>query len=411
MNNVSSIYKNVITSGGSFSKKLKKANFVYLDSSASTPLLPELKEVMDEYNFELFANSSSNHSFGRLINQKIEEAREIVAKCLNASKNEIYFTSGATESLNLATLGYHKLNYENAKNKKVIVGAFEHKSSLYPALSLKKFGCNVYELKPNNFGQILPEMLDDAIKKMDGVDFVSIMLVNNETGIIQPIEELVKVAKKYDACFLCDAVAACGKIPIDVNKLKIDMLVLSAHKFYGPKGCGILYIKRGTKILPQIIGGGHENNIRSGTHNAPAIIATAFALKKAIDDLEIRNKHYLLLKNYLYQKFNLLKAQGIDFIFNSTFENSVSSVVSVSFKNVHAEQLAEYLSCNNIMVSIGSACSSKNNTKISHVIDSMNIPFEYAMGTIRISFSIYNEISDIDLLYKALLNFFENKNK
>ena len=338
------------------------------------------------------------------VKEAIEKARADVAACINAGSEEIIFTSGASESLNMAILGYHHLACRRAADKKVAVGAIEHHASLYPALEVKKYGAAVLEVPPEADGAVSPERLAGAVEKMGGLDFASFMLVNNETGVIQPVAELVREAKKHGACFLCDAVAAAGKVPIDVKKLGVDMLALSAHKFYGPKGCGILYVKRGTRLEPRTFGGGHESGLRAGTLNTPAIIAAAEALKKAVEDFATREKHCLLLKNYLYKKFEIFKENNIEIRYNSPAEKTVSSTVNVSFKNEQAERIVEHLSSKGIMISAGSACNSKNGARASHVLEAMGAPLEFATGAVRISFGIYNELCDIDLLTSAILS-------
>ena len=401
---VKSIYRPVLTSSTKPGKNMRKADYIYLDSNASTPLLIEAKQAMEEYYFDNFANSSSAHASGRRVKDSIEEARADIAGCLNAASEEIVFTSGASESLNLAILGYHHLDRARARGKTVAVGAIEHHASLYPALETAKYGASVIEIKPESDGAVSATRLEEAASRAGALDFASFMLVNNETGVIQPVAELVKAAKKYGACFLCDAVAAAGKVPIDVRALGVDMLALSAHKFYGPKGCGILYVRRGTRLAPRTLGGSHEFGLRAGTLNTPAIIATAAALKKAGEDFTEREKHCLLLKNYLFKKFEIFAKNNIDIRYNSPAEKTVSSTVSVSFKSVEAERIVEYLSGKGIMISAGSACSSKSGAKASHVIEAMGVPFEYAMGAVRISFGIYNELCDIDILTSALLS-------
>lgn len=401
---IKSVYRPVLTSSSRPAGNTRKADYVYLDSAASTPLLVEVKQAMEEYYFDDFANSSSAHASGRKVKDAIEDARAQIAACIGAAPGEIVFTSGASESLNLAILGHHCLDRDRARGKSVAVGAAEHHASLYPALELKKYGAAVAEVRPEADGAVSPAALEDAAARAGGLDFASFMMVNNETGVIQPVAALVEAAKKHGACFLCDAVAAAGKVPIDVNSLGVDLLALSAHKFYGPKGCGILYVRRGTRISPRTLGGGHEHGLRAGTLNTPAIIATAVALKKAAACLAERDKHYLLLKKYLFKKFEVFAENGIDIRYNSPEEKTVSSTVNVSFRGVEAERIVEHLSSKGIMTSAGSACSSKSGARVSHVMEAMGVPFEYAMGAVRVSFGIYNELCDVDLLTSALLS-------
>ncbi len=402
---IKSVYKPVLTSGVNPPYSFKKADYIYLDNAASTPLILEAKEAMQEYFFDNFANSSSSHAAGRRVKAAIEAARTDIASCINASSEEIFFTSGASEALNTAISGYYNFQPERAAGRSIVIGSTEHPASLYPALELTRYGVKVFQAAPQNGGAIGPDSLQSYISSDRKLDFAAFMLVNNETGIIQPVAKLASLAHKHGACFLCDAVAAAGKIPIDVRALGADMLAMSAHKFFGPKGCGILYVRRGTRLCPRVLGGGQESGLRAGTHDVPAIIGAAAALKKAVNDIESRQKHCALLKNYLYKKFEIFKQNNIDIRYNSPDDISIASTVSVSFKNVEAERLVEFLSSKGIMVSAGSACSSKGGSaRVSHVIEAMKLPFEYAMGTIRISFGLYNELCDIDILTTAIMD-------
>jgi cysteine desulfurase len=400
---IKSVYKPVLTSSSQPPRLMRKADYIYLDSAASTPLIPEAKEAMEEYYFDNFANSSSAHAAGRRVKEAIENARAVAAECLNAGCGEIIFTSGASEALNMAIFGYYHLEPSRAAGKNIAVSAIEHHASLYPSLEMKKYDANVIEIAPESDGAVDCAGFEAAAAKAKKIDFVSIMLVNNETGVIQPVAALSEIARRYGACFLCDAVAGLGKVPIDVRALGVDMLALSAHKFYGPKGCGILYVKKGTRLNPRTLGGGHEFNLRAGTLNAPAVIGAVAALKKAVSDFKKREKHCLLLKNYLYKKFEIFKENNIEIRYNSPADKTVSSTVNLSFKNIEAEKLVEYLSDKGIMVSAGSACNAKSGSKASHVIEAMGVPFEYSMGAVRISFGIYNELCDIDILTSAIL--------
>ncbi len=400
---IKSVYRPVLTSSVQPPRFMRKADYIYLDSAASTPLIIEAKEAMEEYYFDNFANSSSAHAAGRRAKDAIENARAEAADCLNAGSAEIIFTSGASEALNMAIFGYYHLEGSRAAGKNIALSAIEHHASLYPALEMKKYGANVVEIAPESDGAVDCARFEAAAVKAKKLDFVSIMLVNNETGVIQPVAALSEIARRYGACFLCDAVAGFGKVPIDVRALGVDMLALSAHKFYGPKGCGILYIKKGTRINPRTLGGGHEFNLRAGTLNTPAVIGAVAAMKKAVSDFKEREKHCLLLKNYLYKKFEIFKENNIDIRYNSPVDKTVSSTLNLSFKNIEAEKLVEYLSDKGIMISAGSACNAKNGAKASHVIEAMGVPFEYSMGAVRISFGIYNELCDIDILTSAIL--------
>jgi len=404
---ITSVYKAAMSSNSRPPEKFRRAGFVYLDSNATTPLLPEARLVMEEFYFDNFANPSSSHAAGLRAKRSVEEARGEIARLINAESSEIFFTSGASESLNMATLGLNSLKPENCGNRVIAVSSIEHHASLYPALELEKHGARVLNINPTIDGDIDCGAFENEIKTKGGsrLDFASFMLVNNETGVIQPVKKLVDVAKQYGATFLCDAVQGPGKVDIDVQALGVDLMAFSAHKFYGPKGIGILYARRGVRLNPRTLGGSHESGLRAGTLNVAAICAMAVSLKKAVEERREREKHYALLKKYLYNKFVIFEKNNIEYRLNSPDAKTISSAVNVGFKNVSAEALVEFLSNRNIMVSAGSACASKRGAKVSHVLDSMNVPLEFAMGSIRISFGIYNEPCDIDKLCASILEF------
>ncbi|MEZ7890786.1 MAG: cysteine desulfurase family protein [Candidatus Wallbacteria bacterium] len=385
----------------------KRSEFFFLDNNSTTPILPEVKKTMEEFYFDNYANTSSNHKFGMRAKESLETSRAKMASYIGAAPQEVIFTSGASESLNLAIFGQPFLACENCKGKVVVTAASEHHASLYPVLELKKYGAEVIVLNPDSEGIISPADFEKATANYEKIDFTSIMMVNNETGVIQPIKELTRIAKSKGSIFLCDCVQAFGKLPINVSELGIDMLALSAHKFYGPKGTGILYIKRGTKLNPRILGGSHEFGMRAGTVNTQAIAGMETAARLAISEFEHRNNHYLELRNYLYKNFEIFKNKNIEIKYNSPKNNSVASTINVSFKNTPAETLLEYLSEKNIMVSAGSACNSKKGATMSHVISAMNVPFEFGMGALRISLGIYNETYDIDRLTESILEFYQ----
>ncbi|HNY12011.1 MAG TPA: cysteine desulfurase family protein [Candidatus Wallbacteria bacterium] len=404
-----SVYKSEETSismKGSVLQTARRSPIIYLDNNATTPLLPEARAAMEEFYFDNFANTSSSHAAGSRAKSSAEKARSEMAAFLNADAEEIIFTSGASESLNLAIFGFKGLSSENLSGKTIVTTAIEHHAVLNPFLELEKHGARVLFIKPRADGVVHPEDLESAVSGIEKIDLAAFMLVNNETGAIQPVEKLAAIVKEKGAAVLCDAVQGFGKIAIDVDVMGVDMLALSAHKFYGPKGTGLLYLRRGTRLSPRVLGGGHEFGFRAGTLNVASIAAMASAASAAISDISKRSSHCEILRDYLYNKFEIFKKENILIRYNSPKDSSVASTVNVSFRDTDAGSILEYLSARSIMVSAGSACNSSGGATMSHVIEAAGTPLEYGMGSIRISFGIYNEKRDIDVLTSALLEFF-----
>jgi len=404
-----SVYRSNETSismKGSALQTAKRSPIIYLDNNATTPLLPEARNAMEEFYFDNFANTSSAHAAGARAKASVDSARSEMASFLSAGPGEIIFTSGASESLNLAVFGLKSLSQDDLRGKTIVTTAIEHHAVLNPFLELEKHGARTLFIKPRADGIVHPEDLISALEGVEKIDLAAFMLVNNETGAIQPVKKLAAIAVEKGAVVLCDAVQGFGKVPIAVDDLGVDMLALSAHKFYGPKGAGLLYVRRGTRLNPRVLGGGHEFGLRAGTSNVAAIAAMAAAASAAVTDIEKRILHCEILRDYLYNKFEIFKKENIDIRYNSLKVSSVASTVSVCFKDAAAESVLEYLSARNIMVSAGSACNSSGGATMSHVIEAAGTPLEYGMGAIRISFGIYNEKHDIDVLTSALLGFF-----
>jgi len=395
-----------ISMKGSALQTVKRSPIIYLDNNATTPLLPEAAKAMEEFYFDNFANTSSGHAAGARAKASVDSARAEIASLLNASPQEVIFTSGASESLNLAVFGLKSLSPDDLRGKTIVTTAIEHHAVLNPFLELEKHGARTLFIKPRADGIVHPEDLESALAGIEKVDLAAFMLVNNETGAIQPVKKLAAIVKGKGAAVLCDAVQGFGKVPIDVDELGVDMLALSAHKFYGPKGAGLLYVRRGTRLNPRVLGGGHEFGLRAGTSNVAAISAMAVAASAAVNDMARRAKHCEILRDHLYNKFEIFKKENIYVRYNSLKETSVASTVNVSFKDAAAETILEYLSAGSVMVSAGSACNSAGGATMSHVIEAAGTPLEYGMGAIRISFGIYNEKHDIDVLTSALLGFF-----
>jgi len=367
---------------------------IYLDHAATTPVRPEVLETMLPYFNEKFGNASSIHGFGRDAKVALEEAREKVAKILDASSSEIFFTGGGTESDNLAIKGTALANRQ--KGKHVITSKIEHHAILESCKFLEKEGLEVSYLPVDSKGLVDPEDLKKAIR--DDTILVSIMYVNNEVGIIQPIEELCKIAKDRGIYFHTDTVQAMGKIPVDVQKLNVDMLAMSGHKIYGPKGVGAIYIRKGVRIIPLSHGGQHERSRRAGTENVPAIIGFAKALELVNKELESQNKHQKNLTKAFYKRL----IESIPYvILHGDLNRRIPNTLNLSFKGVEGESVILSLDTKGVAVASGSACTS-GTLEPSHVLSAMGIDPAIAQGAIRFSFGRDNTMQDVEYVASIL---------
>ncbi len=366
-------------------------SLIYADNSATTKLDTDAFDVMKVCFFEEYGNASQPYSFSRPARKHLKDARETIAICLNALPDEVYFTSGGTESNNWATKGM----IERDDERTTITSTIEHHSVLRSCSAIERLGFPVAYIQPNETGKIEPQTLQNVIDKK--TKLVSVMMANNEIGTIQPIKELSSIAHEHGAVFHTDAVQAVGHIPIDVQELGIDLLSASAHKFNGPKGIGFLYIRKGTKLAPFMNGGSQESGMRAGTENVPFIVAMATALKNNCDYRDEYCKHVNRLSDILIYQLN---ASGLDFIRNGV--DQLPGLLSLSFRGQNGETLLHCLDLMGICVSTGSACDSKA-TVISHVLQAIGLPDEYAKGTIRISLGKDNTESDIDAIVSALI--------
>ena len=320
------------------------------------------------------------------------KARETIASCINAEPEEIFFTSGGTESDNWAIKSSTLYN----SDYKVITSAFEHHAVLKTCADIERLGNPVEYLQPSTDGYILPETLNNAITKQ--VRLVSIMFANNEIGSIQPIKELCRIAHSKGALFHTDAVQAVGHINIDVKELDIDMLSASAHKFNGPKGIGFLYVKKGTPITPYIHGGSQEYNLRAGTENIAAIVGMSIALRNNIQQMNFNQSHILSLEKNLIQK---LRETGVAFARNGG-DYTLPGLISLSFPNRDGESVFHRMDLKGICISTGAACNSKE-TEVSHVLQAIKLDAIYANGTIRISLGKNNSVEDTEVIANTLI--------
>ncbi len=364
---------------------------VYADNAATTRLDNDAFDAMKEYMTDSFGNPSQPYSFSRSTKKALVESHETIARCLNADPDELYFTSGGTESDNWALKGY----FRDQNKERLIVSSIEHHAILHPAESLKNDGFQVSVLDVTNEGVVLPSSLEETID--DKKALVSIMMANNEIGSVQPVKELTRIAHAHGAVFHSDAVQAVGHIGIDVKELDVDMLSASAHKFNGPRGIGFLYVKKGIELRPYMDGGAQERSMRAGTENVAAIVGMAVALKKSVENINSERKRLAGLEDRF---ISALSGLNIDFIRNGS-NNHLPGNISVSFRGADGEMILHRLDLMGICISTGSACDSKN-TQISHVIRAIGVPEDYAEGTIRVSLGRDNTSEDVDSIVKAL---------
>ena len=367
---------------------------IYLDHAATTPINNEVLKEMMPYLTEQYANPSSIHNFARKSKKAIEKAREQVANAINAKKSEIYFTSGGTEADNWAISGI--ANYYKDKGKHIITSSIEHPAIINTCKCLEEEGFKVTYLPVNNDGKVSIEDVENSIRK-DTI-LISIMMANNEIGTIQPIEEIGKIAKERNIIFHTDAVQAVGSVFVDVEKLGVDLLSLSAHKFYGPKGAGVLYIKKGTNIEKFLNGGSQEKGRRPGTENVPSIVGMGKAIEIATRNLIEHQRKISCLRNKTIEEI-LKVIPGT--VLNGDEKDRLPGNVNISFPKMDAENMILNLDKEGIIVSSGSACAS-GELEPSHVLKAIGVSHEMAQCSLRFSFGEINTISDVESLIKAL---------
>jgi cysteine desulfurase len=329
---------------------------IYMDNSATTPVRKEVAEEMIPYLTENFGNPSSIYDLGKTSKNAVEKARKRVADAIGAEENEIHFTSGGTESDNWAIKGIAFAN--GNKGKHIITSSIEHHAVLHTCEWLERQGFEVTYLPVDKYGMVSPEDLKNAIRS-DTI-LISIMLANNEIGTIQPAEEIGKIARENRVYFHTDAVRAIGHVPIYVKKMNIDLLSLSGHKFQGPKGCGALYIRRGTKIETLLQGGAQERKRRAGTENVPAIVGIGKAIELATGEIEESNKTLVEMRERLIK--GLLKIPKTHL--NGHPTKRLANNVNVTFEYIEGESLLLLLNAKGIYASTGSACNSSSNSRM-----------------------------------------------
>lgn len=381
---------------------------VYLDNSATTYTRQEVVDAMLPYYTNIYGNASSVHKFGQDAKNALTEARKKFAELINAqSPDEIIFTSCGTESDNMAIIGV----LEATNGKHIITSQLEHHAVLHTCNYLETCGYKTDYIPVDSSGVINLDILKEKIT--DETTIVSVMHANNEIGVIEPIEEISNIIKelnknrKNQIFFHTDAVQTAGKIKLDVQKLGIDLLSVSAHKFYGPKGVGALYVKKGTKISPILHGGHHENGLKPGTENIAGIVGMTKALELANNEIESENKKYFILREKL--KTGILNSIPQSTV-NTDFSNSVSSILNVSFESIEGESLLLMLDMQGIAVSTGSACAS-GSTEPSYVLKAIGLDPVTSQGTIRFSLGKQNTEEDINYVLEVLPKLVEKVRK
>lgn len=367
---------------------------IYLDHSATTPVHPEVLEAMLPFYKERFGNASSTHAFGREAKRAVDEAREKVAMLIGGEPSEIIFTSGGTEADNFALRGVAYAYRERGNH--IITSAIEHHAVLNTCWYLERKGFRVTFLPVDEYGIVNPDEVRKAINEQ--TILISIMHGNNEVGTIEPISEIGKVAKERGVFFHTDAVQTVGKIPVNVDDLHVDMLSLSGHKIYGPKGIGALYVRKGTSIVPLLYGGHHERGRRAGTENVPAVVGLGQACEIALKDLVWRVDYLKNLRDRLQAQ---IMKKISEVYLNGHPSRRLPHILNVSVKSVTSESIAEHLDKRGIAISPGAACTS-NSVEISHVLAALGIPREIARGSLRFSLGQANKEEEIDYAADAL---------
>ena len=359
---------------------------IYLDNAASTQIHDDVLESMLPYLKEQYGNPSSIHRYGRLSRKAVEKARKQIASLINAEPSEIFITSGGTESNNTALQGIATKH----SSGQIITSSIEHDAILEPCKKLSQEGFDVVYLPVNNFGTINLSDLKNFLSEKTRI--VSIMFGNNEVGTIQPIAEITKICHEHDVLFHTDAVQAVGKVPINVRELGVDLLSISSHKLYGPKGIGALYIKKGTLLNPLILGGGQEHGLRSGTENVANIVGFGKACDIAKSNLNENISHMKKLRNTLVQNVS----NGISQVtINGDPENHLPNNAHFTFLGVNGEDLIIKLDEYGVAASTGSACS-VHTQKASHVLQAMGFSHEQITGSLRLTTGIFNNENEIE---------------
>lgn len=377
-------------------------NTIYMDHGATTPMRSEVLEAMMPYFTESFGNPSSIYTLAQETRNAVEDSRRFVANSIGSRASEICFTSGGTEADNAAIKGV-AMSMKNLGNH-IITTSIEHHAVLHTCHQMEQFGFDVTYIPVDDKGFVSAKDVLDAIT--DKTILISVMLANNEIGTIQPIKEIAKKIREYSdksgktIVFHTDAVQAVGHLPVDVKDLGVDMLSISGHKFYGPRGVGALYIKRGTPFEPLIIGGGQERQRRSGTENVPGIVGLSKALELSVKEMELESSRQIKIRNHI---FEYLKKNMDDILINGDQINRLPNNVNVSFPGIEGESILLALDLGGVSASSGSACSAAS-IEPSHVLLAIGRSAEQARGTIRITIGRTTTDEDVQYMLNLLPN-------
>jgi len=364
---------------------------LYFDHSATTPIHPDVLSLINELNQDIYGNPSSIHAAGRKAKHVVETARKQIAAAINCTSKEIIFTGGGSEANNLVLWN---MIYRNRKH--VITSAIEHPAILAVLRQLEHLAITHTIVPVNKYGCVNPEDIDSAIK--DDTGLITIMLANNEVGTVEPLQDIAKIAKKHNVLFHSDGVQVLGKLPIDVQELGVDMMSFSAHKFYGPKGVGALYIKEGIAMKPLIAGGSQEKSLRAGTENVGGIAGLGRAAELVTKSLSDVGRTLTALETQFKTKFS---EQHTNIIYNGFEDNHLPGLISLTIPGIASDLLLIHLDNEDIAVSSGSACSA-GTISPSPVLKAMGISDKQNLETIRISAGRDNTSTEVDQLIKVM---------
>ena len=371
----------------------RESGIIYLDHAATTPVDLEVAAVVDEYTRNCYGNAATMYELGVKSERALEAARKQLAGVLGSKPEEIYFTSGGTESDNWAIKGVAFAAQK--KGKHIITTSIEHHAVLEPCKFLESLGWVVTYIPVDSTGLVDPEDVRRAVRP-DTV-LISVMHANNEVGTIEPVEEIAKIAREHEVLFHTDAVQTVGKIPVDVNTIKCDLLSLSSHKFYGPKGVGVMYLRRGVRIEPLMHGGGQEGNKRAGTHNVPGIVGMAKAIEVSTRDMKSTAQRLAALAGRLK---NGILEQIPNVRYNGHPTSRIPGNVHVCVDGIEGEAMLLCLDTNKVCCSSGSACTT-GSLDPSHVLLAMGMPAEVAHGSLRFTMGKDNTTEEIDMVLEV----------
>jgi cysteine desulfurase len=364
---------------------------LYFDHSATTPIHPDVQSLINELNHDIYGNPSSIHVAGRKAKHVVETARKQIADAVNCAPKEIIFTGGGSEANNLVLW-----NMIHRDRKHVITSAIEHPAILAVLRQLEHLGITHTIIPVNKYGWVNPEDIDAAIR--DDTGLITIMLANNEVGTVEPLQDIAKIAKKHDVLFHSDGIQVMGKLPIDVQELGMDMMSFSAHKFYGPKGVGALYIKEGISMKPLIIGGSQEKSLRAGTENVGGIAGLGCAAELVTKSLSDVGPSLTALETQFKTKFS---EQHANVIYNGFGDNHLAGLINITIPGIASDLLLIHLDSEDIAISSGSACSS-GTISPSPVLKAMGISDKQNLETIRISAGRDNTSAEVDQLVETM---------